>query len=182
MILSFSTKLNGKETYFVEKILNSIIIEAEIKGYEDEYYGQLVSQYIEPFVKIGSYLNYTSLIDHCAFLKPKLHTIREDNNNRWKSGVNIDFFINVRKKNMFRFAPKIPVVSTQRIFMTYAHSDIIEITVGQKYLYYQEKEQLALNDEFNSYEDFFNYFYEKIQANEDKCFSGKIIHWTDLKY
>ncbi|OXA76380.1 hypothetical protein B0A58_07345 [Flavobacterium branchiophilum NBRC 15030 = ATCC 35035] len=45
----------------------------------------------------------------------KIHTIREDKNDRWKVGNKIDFFINARQKNMFRFAPVLPVVNTQKI-------------------------------------------------------------------
>ena len=35
-------------------------------------------------------------------------------------------------------------------------------------------EQLAINDGFNNYEDFFKWF--------SSDFQGQIIHWTDLRY
>lgn len=125
MILAFSTKINGKETFFVEKIAT----------------------------------------------KQKTHTIREDKNNRWQAGVKIDFFINPRTKNMFRFAPVLPVVSIQFISIKPA---IKEVCIDGHYLSSSEKVQVAQNDGFDTIEDFFAYF------NTD--FVGKIIHWTDLRY
>lgn len=186
MILPFSTQLNGKPTYFVEKILNSLIIEAEIKGFEDEYFGQLVSQYIEPFLKISNYLDYKELIEKASTLNPKIHTLRGDEKNRWTKGKNIDFFINCRQKNMFRFAPTIPVVSVQKVEITLMHwarfgiryetkqGKVFTIKVDDNYLNDSMFEEFAQNDGFDTVEEFFQYF------NED--FEGKIIHWTDKRY
>ena len=84
---------------------------------------------------------------------------------------------------MFRFAPQFSVVSVQEIFMTYYHSDVIKISINGRELFgHPERLELALNDGFDTWEDFFNYFYPIIQKSKDKCFTGKIIHWTDFKY
>lgn len=128
---------------------------------------------------------------------PKLHTIREDKTNRWKAGMMIDFFINARTKNMFRFAPRVPVISIQKINI-YRRDDLpASLHIGEKYivdfpfegeiyqlvymikiddkwLSYDQIKELAKNDGFDTPEDFFAWF--------NKDFSGKIIHWTDLKY
>lgn len=168
MILSFKTKINEKPTYFVEKIHSGIL-----QNLKD----QLVN------LTLLSFKNQNFDVDKLATCEPKLHTIRKDEKDRWKAGVLIDFFINARQKNMFRFAPQIPVVSTQKIYMSYAFNDIIEITIGGRYIHnFKEKEQLAFNDGFDSYEDFFNYFYPIIKSSENEFYSGKIIHWTDLRY
>lgn len=112
----------------------------------------------------------------------KIHTIRQDKSNRWKKGKDIHFATGVRTKNYNCFKEG-KVISTQRIFMTYAHNYIIEITIGDRYIYsFQEKENIAKNDGFANWEAFFNYFYPVITNSEDECFSGKIIHWTDFKY
>lgn len=123
---------------------------------------------------------------------PKLHTIRQDKNNRWKPGTMIDFFINARRKNMFRFAPRIPVVSVQKIQIVYEKAnpkdlDCVSVYIDDKLFYreydnripdsfehYENMMQLAHNDGFENIVDFFNWF--------NKDFTGKIIHWTDLKY
>lgn len=177
MILSFKTKINGKPTYFPDKVIKGLhnsIHENLIKDFlMDQSADLLFGNLVEP--------DYPQIsLDE---INPKLTTIRTDEKDRWKKGVLIDFFINARQKNMFRFAPRIPVVSTQKIYMSYAYNDIIEITIDGKYIYdFKEKEQLAINDGFDSYEDFFNYFYPIIKSSEDEFYKGKIIHWTDLRY
>lgn len=175
MILPFSTQLNGKPTHFVEKIIKA--------------FGG-VDMTPEDKIMITKAIDsgFFDLAIYDYYLAPKIHTIRKDKNNRWKVGTMIDFFINARKKNMFRFAPRIPVVSTQKIKIVYENNlDSLKsasVFIDNHYLghYYfagifsssEEVVRLAINDGFDSVEDFFNYF------NQD--FEGKIIHWTDLKY
>lgn len=134
----------------------------------------------------GDFLNYMYADDFLAkvdSVNPKLHTIREDKNDRWKTGTKIDFFINCRQKSMFRFAPVLPVVRTQKIYMSYAYNDIIEISIGSRQLHNQEEIlEFVNNDGFDEWEDFFDYFYPIIKATEDNWFEGKLIHWTDFKY
>ena len=169
MILPFSTQINGKPTYFVEKILKS-------------FDGKDCTEDDKLMLKEAIYLELLSPFKYDE-VKPKLHTIREDKNDRWKPGVMIDFFINARQKNMFRFAPRIPVVSTQRILMSYAYGNIIEISInGREINDFKVKELIAINDGFDSWDDFVDYFIPIIEKSEDGFFTGKIIHWTDLKY
>lgn len=171
MILPFSTQMNGKPTYFIEKIWCGVL-GLNLSGKAE--YNDLLKEY---------YAKFRENIDQNYLEKPKLHTIRLDKNDRWKAANKIDFFINCRQKDMFRFAPRIPVVSVQDIFMTYAYNDLIQISVNGRELFgSNERLELAINDGFDTWEDFFNYFYPIIQKSEDKCFSGKLIHWTDLRY
>lgn len=166
MVLPFSTQLNGKPTYFVEKIQAGLVQEQRFK--------ELNILDFEP-----------ENFDFDYFLNciPKIHTIREDKNDRWKAGTKIDFFINCRQPSMFRFAPVLPVVSVQELLMTYYHSDIIQISVGGRELFsYTERMEFAINDGFDSWEDFFNYFYPKIKASPQGVYKPKLIHWTDLRY
>lgn len=181
MTLGFSTQINGKETFFVEKIWQS---------FQDDFT-------IENFDKFCFEGIYTFSIDGAEF-PAKVHTIRQDKSDRWKAGVMIDFFINVRTENMFRFAPKMPVLSTQKVEIIYkqntqnltclgiTYDRTITVNVDDKFYgdaylindYVVSSsymlEFFALNDGFDSVEDFCAYF------NQD--FIGKIIHWTDLKY
>jgi len=168
--------MNGKPTYFVEKILRGIEI------------------YKAPI----NLLNFWKYTGYDLFSKqhitPKIHTFREDKKDRWKAGNKIDFFINCRQKDMFRFAPVLPVVSVQEVFMTKRGNDL-EITIAKvgsyigsddSYLYHHAKKELAINDGFDSLEEFNAYFLERINEQYTETgnswFSGKIIHWTDLRY
>ena len=177
MILPYSTKINGNPTYFVERIH---------KGIRENY----MLAPIDPSIHYPTNYNFIAKDQ----LPSKYHSIREDKNDRWKVGTKIDFFINARQKNMFRFAPVLPVVSTQKIeivnsggILNYASIYIDGELFLKNYNPHQvikgvksddEKEEtiikLAQNDGFDTIEDFLAYF--------NKDFKGKIIHWTDLKY
>ena len=186
MILSFKTKINDKPTYFPEKIITGLfksqIISREkaielfypqslMKMVPMEYHG------IKSDVAISK-VKFDNSIDH----SPKIHTIRKDDKNRWKPGIMIDFFINARHKDMFRFAPRIPVVSTQKIRIIHLKDTLLGVVLSHKMyvlidgkrLSDDEIDKLAINDGFKDGWAFFEYF------NED--FEGKIIHWTNLQY
>lgn len=177
MVLSFKTEINGKETNFVEKIWQSL-------PQDDE----LIQEW---FMDGKIYERYDFSPDAVAF-PPKIHTIREDKADRWHPGVMIDFFINARQVDMFRFAPRFPVVSTQEIFMTHRGS-MLEITIaapgssiGGDDFYFDGNDILGLNDGFDEYGDFNRYFIGRIQENGKTTgnywFKGKIIHWTNFRY
>lgn len=172
MILPFSTKMNGKPTYFVERIHKCFSLK--------EVY---MIAGLDPSIHYPKDYNFIAKDK----LPAKLHTMREDEKDRWKAGNKIDYFINCRQKDMFRFAPVLPVVSTQKVEIRWyelfdkkmvrvfidnksfacVKFDGIMIVTGEMLLF-------AKNDGFDTIEDFFAYF------NED--FKGKIIHWTDLRY
>ena len=176
MILPFSTQLNGKQTMFTNKIVKGMWEHHPTLMQELSLSRQLPEHYVFEDLTVFE----------TSILKPKLHTIREDKNDRWKPGTKIDFFINCRQPSMFRFAPVLPVVSVQEIEIKH-HLDYVSIFID-KMVYEIEvcetskkikstdpvTEALVQNDGFDSADDFFSYF--------DKDFKGKIIHWTDLKY
>tara|TARA_R110002124_G_scaffold246210_1_gene411304 strand:+ start:133 stop:663 length:531 start_codon:yes stop_codon:yes gene_type:complete len=176
MILPFSTQLNGKPTYFLERIWEGLM--RNVFDTDNEY---------QAFLRLhrkqfGKYWDWFPE-SHKRLENPKIHTIREDAKDRWQVGTMIDFFINCRQPTMFRFAPRIPVVSIQEIEIIYYtdRETLIKdlppkkaVVVGNSRLNQIEIEQLAQNDGFDTIEDFFAYF------NDD--FKGKIIHWTNLKY
>lgn len=173
MTLSFSTKINGKPNYFVEKIWESFFSEhlgvttaisniCNALRYKDQF-GEYWDGYKE---------------EH----NPKLHTIREDKSNRWGAGCDIHMVINNRTKDRFQFAPVIKCKLVQTIVIKH-NSGKPSVYVDGKDIYewdceiengYPALKKLAINDGFDSVEDFFAYF--------NKDFTGKIIHWTDLKY
>lgn len=183
MILPFKTKINGKPTYFVEKI-----------------WAGLENHCVDSFYHEGKVSGKYEFENNWSFA-PKIHTIREDKTNRWQVGKMIDFYINNRTKKAFCFAPRVPVTNIQTIKLDYAPSfvylyiddECVEAARiddgGIEYLFRSLSTEgdcpimhsLAINDGFESITEFLNYFYP-YEKDGTTCFEGKIIHWTDLKY
>ena len=170
MILPFSTQINGKPTYFVERII-----------------GGLFDADINNDLRLPPSFSYEKL----RTIPGKIHSIREDKNDRWRPGIIIDFFINVRQKNMLRFAPKIPVTTTQRFCLEWHRnkdSTVARIYIDRRsfacVIWNKGHEdnpiitgkllEFAQNDGFDTIDEFFKYF------NTD--FKGKLIHWTNKTY
>lgn len=182
MTLPFSTHINGKPNYFVEKIIKGLMYHSD-KSQMDAL--------IDSFMRTAKHLewqeNYIDIAQ--GPYSPKLHTIRPDSKDRWRTGRDIHFVINNRTPNRFQFAPVIPCVSVQKIGIRYkihqSGDSVHALIDGDVYAgasWYPSGhirtvwggEDLARNDGFDCLEDFFDYF------NED--FTGKIIHWTKLRY
>lgn len=183
MTLSFTQTIDGKPNYFIEKIWEGLF--PNINGNTSETYLEYQESYLHKFL---GYWDGTGDMWHEP-VNPKVHTIREDKSNRWKAGNYIHPVINNRTPNRFQFAPVIKCVSTQYFQILYENSRPTvyignteddcapfyftepdeDVTYGE-----QQMKVLAINDGFDSIEDFFKYFNEN--------FTGKIIHWTDLKY
>ncbi len=113
----------------------------------------------------------------------KLHSIREDKKDRWKLGMKIHFVYGNRTKHRecwFLWH----VFGIEYISIVHPPCCGMEIYVHDKpapgdsdeitKLNSQDIERLALNDGFDSLEDFKEYFKDD--------FHGKLIHWTELKY
>lgn len=165
--------MTDHKTYFIEKI-NLGLLQAQNTKQIDYV------EYLEDYrTKFGD--NW----DCKTHLKPKPHTIRADEHNRWKAGMNIHFVVNSRSKDRFQFAPVVPVVSVQTIEireMIMTVYDCIKLKDGRvftvqvdgKHLPMYRIVELSDNDGFETVEDFFKYFKDD--------FKGKLIHWTKLKY
>lgn len=164
MVLSFSTKFpDGRPNYFIEKIWRSLFIFDAEKHYYSEQPLFLASR-------------AKGLIGGNVWHRqPKIHTIRKDSKKRWRQGRDIDFAINNRTKDWFRFAPVVPCVSVQEIEIlvgfTASH---LQIAVDERALSKKEVKELVLNDGFESVEQFLTWFTQD--------FRGRIIHWTDMSY
>jgi hypothetical protein len=182
MTLSFTQTIGGKPNYFIEKIWDSML---NINHFNQ----QQLSQYqFDHFEQFGFHWDGQTM-QH----DPKLHTIREDKHDRWKAGMLIHPVINNRTPQRFQFAPVMKCVSVQSIEIKYTKSSsgtpLIYIEIDRKCFgtldsenncksvypaMYERIQQLAINDGFDSVEAFLAYF--------SKDFTGKIIHWTDLRY
>jgi hypothetical protein len=171
MILGFKTKTDdGKPTLFPEKVLQCLMSQVWIKVVDwheimkDSPYGQMA---------VGTFT-------------PKLHSMREGIHDRWKPGVMIDFYTGVRTKKAYRFAPRVPVVSVQKVEIKqvdvleigfgYLDTDgrVLTVEVDGKILSVNKIRKLSYNDGFMSLHEFFGWFQDG--------WKGKIIHWTNLRY
>lgn len=179
MELAFKTQISGKPTQFVEKIWEGLLThQVEIIDAEKLELGE----YLEKVPSLGKHVPGSS--------RPKLHSFREDPKDRWHAGKSIHFVINSQTPNRVQFAPKIKCISTQRAEIKYTTPNSVE-TIAYVYLDGRvagtatfrncqlfsitgRMQFIALNDGFESVNDFFEYF--------DKDWSGKLIHWTNLKY
>lgn len=159
MTLGFSTHIKGKQTYFIEKILECFDMQI-IHDYSLEY-----------FDKFKWHLVGTTEIS-------KKHTIREDKKDRWKVGSDIHFVINNRTKKRFQFAPILKVQSIQKIEMVsrgIKGERQINVYVDNKNIGCgKDLEEFAKNDGFDTLDEFYDYFKDG--------FKGKLIHWTSLTY
>jgi hypothetical protein len=116
---------------------------------------------------------------------PKIHTIREDEHDRWRPGMKIHHVYGNRTKKRECFLEN-ECVSIQRIKIVHKENRIsvlingaayasIPKTLGSvHYLDIQKMITLAQNDGFENPTAFFKWF--------NKDFSGKIIHWTQKVY
>lgn len=163
MNLGFRTKWpSGNPTFFVEKIWTSLrLFDLATSKELSEYKRHYQAKFDESFYMVG---------------KPKIHTIREDKKSRWKAGMKIHFVIHNRTKKRFQFAPIIPVISVQeiRIECPTEYLNDQKIYIDDRLLSTEEMQHLAWNDGFKYLAQFQMWF------NTD--FSGRIIHWTNLKY
>lgn len=100
----------------------------------------------------------------------KLHTIREDATNRWKPGVKIHFSTGSRTGQYNCFKQGI-CNGVETIEINYRM-----VYINGRHLTTDEIEYLAINDGFDSVDEFWNWF------DQYTPFTGKIIHWTDLRY
>ena len=179
MTLSFTTQINKKPNYFIEKIwlgLQEIGMPFIVRVQQMEY------QKLH-YKKIGNYW------EEKPGLKPKIHTIRllrttKDGDiakKQWDAGDKIHPCINNRQPNYFQFAPSFPCVNIQPIEIKYSaeFDEFPKVFIDGKAIHEQPNaeqilNELAINDGFDDIDSFFNYF--------DKNFKGVLIHFTEHLY
>lgn len=170
MILPFSQQINGNNTYFAEKIIRALDFFG--KNHDVEFYTNLFNK--EPVFTSHLSLHFKNEKLGFNVVNPKLHTIRKDEKNRWKAGNKIHAVYNNRQKNQFQFAPTFECKRAEKDSFEIIYKGGVAILKVENKPDFQEVEKFAINDGFDSINDFFNYF------NTD--FTGKIIHFTNLKY
>lgn len=176
--------LQDDKTYFIEKINLGLLKSNQTKAID----------YVETLEDYRS--KFDSNWDVKSDLKPKIHTIRKDESERWKPGMKIHFVVNNRSPNRFQFAPIVQCACVQNIEIINAenygigdpkvsYSGKINISgidwffglivkVDGRTLKKKEVQNFVVNDGFESVWDFFLYFQHD--------FKGRLIHWTNLRY
>jgi hypothetical protein len=169
MILPFQTQFkDGTPTHFIQKIWCALIRHEIVLLMSLRYYRGTKGEFAQKNIPDDPF-------EVVSFM-PKLHTIREDIHDRWHEGRLIHPVVFNRSKNQFQFAPAFPCKSTQKIEIIrtsdYLNETIVKVD-GRK-LSEKEVQQLAWNDGFSNLIAFWLWF--------QNDFTGKIIHWTNLKY
>ena len=166
MILPFSHQINGKQTFFAEKILKMYSLNEYDAGNTIDFW-ELSELNKNDKSQYKNYINYPA----------KLHTIRTDEKNRWKSGNKIHCVYHNRSKKQFQFCPTFHCKSVQKIEIVHNSVNLhgqTAIYIDDKLISCEIQNQLIINDGFETIEDFSNWF--------KSDFVGKIIHFTDLHY
>lgn len=185
MILGFKTKFrNGSPTQFPEKILAG-------QRFNIRYDSELLKEFEDAWA-VGPY----AIIKTHRFM-PKWHTIREDVDDRWKTGMDIHFMTGVRTRNAHRFAPIVKVTAVQKIEIVASKSDTtldkdrydiaymtsmgevvnlgFKVLIDDRVIRPDVINTLAINDGFCHINEFLSWF-------GFESFKGKIIHWDSVRY
>ena len=118
----------------------------------------------------------------------KIHTLREDPNNRWQPGNGIQFATGVRTQKYHMFMSG-QCKSVQTVEMELHGSITISID-GRPLTTVSEYAEFGMNDGFDSWSAFEFWFYPLVEKAIDKarkkgerpCLKLKLIHWTEKRY
>ena len=116
----------------------------------------------------------------------KVHTIRDDKGNRWRAGMAMHMYTGGRFSKEYRQFAEKQCTSVQEINMWLDEDDnglsILHVFVESDSQAAFDYEQFAIRDGFSSMKAFYDYWMPIIEELPGERFTGKIIHWTDLKY
>lgn len=148
MILSFKTRINGEYTYFREKILTHLGMDAIQHYYRIAYleYSKTISATES---QIQEYVDHASVKHQELKLSPKKLTIRDDPHNRWSAGRKIHFATGARTKQYECFAMGECKSTDRVIFHRDSEVSGIRVSVGANDITAKEIEQLAQDDGFD---------------------------------
>ncbi len=106
---------------------------------------------------------------------PKIHTLRFDPHNRWHVDSKVQMVYGNRTKNRIQFAPTIPCTDVSIVKIVHAAKwGPPCVFIEDSMLTAEEVELLALNDGFDSVDDFYRYFSIGCKL--------KLIQWTNFRY
>lgn len=165
MKLSFGTVINDQPNYFIEKIWKGLMA---LSSHLDNEHYRYQERHIQKFDRNWDGDTYTE------FLEPKIHTIRKDPDELWHAGTEITMVIYKDTSDEFQFAPMLHCTGVQKIEIRKAIGENYTVTVAENQLDEEQLNILAINDGFSSAEELLSYF--------SGDFSGKLVHWTSVRY
>lgn len=165
MKLPFGTVIQDQPNYFVEKIWKGLINLSD--HMEGDYYRYL-QRHLEKFNRSWDGDQYTE------FLEPKIHTIRRDADDLWRSGMEITMVINQDSAEEFQFTPVLICQHIQHIEIKKEENSPFRLRVDGQLFTDSVLQEFAVNDGFSDAAALFAYF--------GGNFKGKLIHWTPFKY
>jgi hypothetical protein len=107
----------------------------------------------------------------------KIHTMRDDPNDKWQPGKLMHHCTGMRSKQYNCFLLN-ECKSTQRVLLILDNKMDLRASVDRRRLSKKEVETLAINDGFESVGDMAKWFMKKGRT----MWAGKLLHWTDFKY
>lgn len=114
----------------------------------------------------------------------KIHTLREDLKGRWLPKCKIEMATGVRTKHYKQFNAERPdlqqKISTQEVRLVYKYG--VSIWVDNHELRGDAYQKFIINDGFDSYLDFLQFFFPKHLAGIKEEKNLRLIHWTDMRY
>jgi hypothetical protein len=165
MKLSFGTVINDQPNYFIEKIWKGLMA---LSSHLDNEHYRYQERHIQKFDRNWDGDSYTE------FLEPKIHTIIKDPDGFWHPGTEIAMVIYKDTVDEFQFAPMLHCIRVQKIEIRQSAEASYTVSVDGNPLDDEQLNKLAINDGFPSAEELLSYF--------SGDFSGKLIHWTAMKY
>ena len=111
----------------------------------------------------------------------KPHSIRAGK--RWREGMNIQFYTDVRQRTMRKIRPDGVAQEVLDCFIEDSRQlgtkmFLPRICLAGRMLMANECQELARNDGFPDFARMLEWF----RANHGLPFDGQLIHWTDLRY
>ncbi len=104
----------------------------------------------------------------------KIHTIRKDKTNRWRSGKTIHMSKNVRTKDQACFKNSFCSGTQKIVIKASVYINDYRVYIDDREINIMEMQDLCWNDGFANIVEFCQWF--------KSDFEGKIIHWTDFRY
>jgi hypothetical protein len=116
----------------------------------------------------------------------KPHSIRQGS--RWRVGMSIQFYQNVRQKSQVKIRPDAVATVVQTITIAHPGERFLgparqpTITIDGRQLTPLECQELARRDGFDDFALLLRFFKENHGLGFKKPFTGQLVGWTDLRY
>ncbi|GAA4464135.1 hypothetical protein GCM10023189_43000 [Nibrella saemangeumensis] len=109
----------------------------------------------------------------------KIHTIRT-NGDRWRIGMSIQHATGVRTRHYRKFADG--VLKGKQPVAMWRRRGRLAVAIDGKALTAERLQLLAVNDGFDTLEQFERWFLAVVDKQPDRTYHGTLLHFTDFNY